>query len=84
MMELLASTGTMDSLEELCDGPFKPKRRLYGTRYAKTRFSGWFIPRILQLAGGFDGRSRNAVLVSQEICRQADSQANCPVLALHL
>lgn len=31
MMKLLASTGATDSLEELCDDPFKPKRRLYGT-----------------------------------------------------
>lgn len=44
MMELLASTGTTDSLEELCDDPFKPKRRLYGTRYAKTRFSDGSFP----------------------------------------
>lgn len=44
MMELLASTGTTDSLEELCDDPFKPKRRLYGTKYAKTRFSDGSFP----------------------------------------
>lgn len=44
MMKLLASTGATDSLEELCDDPFKPKRRLYGTRYAKTRFSDGSFP----------------------------------------
>lgn len=44
MMKLLASTGATDSMEELCDDPFKPKRRLYGTRYAKTRFSDGSFP----------------------------------------
>lgn len=44
MMKLLASTGATDSLEDLCDDPFKPKRRLYGTRYAKTRFSDGSFP----------------------------------------
>ena len=45
MMALLASTGTTDSLKELCDDPFKPKRRLYGTGYAeKTRFSDGSFP----------------------------------------
>ena len=38
MMKLLASTGAADPLEELCDDPFKPKRRLYGTSTQRSVF----------------------------------------------
>lgn len=44
MMELLQSSGSRDSLEELCDGPFRPKRRLRGGGFDVTRFSDGSFP----------------------------------------
>ncbi len=44
MKELLMSRGVNESLEELVDTPFKPKRQLYKSGYAETRFSDGTFP----------------------------------------
>ena len=44
MMELLRSCDSSDSVEELCDEPFKPGRRIGGRRFRRTRFSDGSFP----------------------------------------
>lgn len=44
LTKLLESRGATDSLEKLCDDPFKPKPWLYGSEYAPSRFSDGSFP----------------------------------------
>lgn len=44
MKDLLSSRGISDSLEELINAPFKPKRRLSKSGYPKSRFSDGSFP----------------------------------------
>ena len=44
MRAFLASRGMSDSLDDLVDGSFKPKRRLWKTAYAQSRYSDGSFP----------------------------------------
>lgn len=44
LKELLESVGAADSLEKLCDDPFKPKSQLHKSVYGPSRFSDGSFP----------------------------------------